>query len=579
MSPDAGKAAPTWQTGIMKSLYENLSEPAPLEEGALRVIPLGGLGEVGRNMNVLEYRGKLLVVDCGVLFPEESQPGVDLILPDFSWIEDRMDDVVGLVLTHGHEDHIGAVPYLFKLRSDIPVYGSDLTLAFVAPKLREHRLPDPSLNVVAEGDRLTVGPFDLEFVSVTHSIPDALAVFARTDAGNVLITGDFKMDQLPLDRRLTDLRAFARMGEEGVDLFMVDSTNALVPGFITPEREIGPVLDQVFGEATGQIVVASFASHVHRVQQVINAAAHHGRRVAFVGRSMERNMRIAEEKGYLSIPEGLIVDLKGIGELPPSQRVYMATGSQGEPMAALSRMSVGSHRTVTIEPGDMVVLASSLIPGNENSVYRVINDLTRLGARVVSKENAKVHVSGHASAGELIYCYNIVQPKNVMPIHGEVRHLVGNGQLAVKTGIDPQNVVLAEDGVTVDLKDGVARVSGIVPCEYVYVDGRSIGEISEDELETRRTLGSEGFISIFAVVEHDSGMVLAGPEIRAIGMAEDDSVFEEILPDVTQALKDAAEPGGQDPYVLQQAMRRVIGRWVARRLRRRPMIVPVVTEQ
>ena len=579
MSSDAGKAVPTWQTGTMKSLYENLSEPAPLEDGALRVTPLGGLGEVGRNMNVLEYRGKLLVVDCGVLFPEETQPGVDLILPDFSWIEERMDDVVGLVLTHGHEDHIGAVPYLFKLRSDIPVYGSDLTLAFVAPKLREHRLPDPDLNVVAEGDRLTVGPFDLEFVSVTHSIPDALAIFVRTDAGNVLITGDFKMDQLPLDRRLTDLRAFARMGEEGVDLFMVDSTNALVPGFITPEREIGPVLDQVFGEATGQIVVASFASHVHRVQQVINAAAHHGRRVAFVGRSMERNMRIAEEKGYLSIPEGIIVDLKGIGELPPSQRVYMATGSQGEPMAALSRMSVGSHRTVTIEPGDMVVLASSLIPGNENSVYRVINDLTRLGARVVSKENAKVHVSGHASAGELIYCYNIVQPKNVMPIHGEVRHLVGNGQLAVKTGIDPQNVVLAEDGVTVDLKDGVARVSGIVPCEYVYVDGRSIGEISEDELETRRTLGSEGFISIFAVVEHDSGMVLAGPEIRAIGMAEDDSVFEEILPDVAQALKDAAAPGGQDPYVLQQAMRRVIGRWVARRLRRRPMIVPVVTEQ
>ena len=579
MSSDAGKAVPTWQTGTMKSLYENLSEPAPLEDGALRVIPLGGLGEVGRNMNVLEYRGKLLVVDCGVLFPEETQPGVDLILPDFSWIEERMDDVVGLVLTHGHEDHIGAVPYLLKLRGDIPIYGSDLTLAFVAPKLREHRLPEPSLNVVAEGDRLTVGPFDLEFVSVTHSIPDALAVFVRTDAGNVLITGDFKMDQLPLDRRLTDLRAFARMGEEGVDLFMVDSTNALVPGFITPEREIGPVLDQVFGEATGQIVVASFASHVHRVQQVINAAAHHGRRVAFVGRSMERNMRIAEEKGYLSIPEGIIVDLKGIGELPPSERVYMATGSQGEPMAALSRMSVGSHRTVTIEPGDMVVLASSLIPGNENSVYRVINDLTRLGARVVSKENAKVHVSGHASAGELIYCYNIVQPKNVMPIHGEVRHLVGNGQLAVKTGIDPQNVVLAEDGVTVDLKDGVARVSGIVPCEYVYVDGRSIGEISEDELETRRTLGSEGFISIFAVVEHDSGMVLAGPEIRAIGMAEDDSVFEEILPDVAQALKDAAAPGGQDPYVLQQAMRRVIGRWVARRLRRRPMIVPVVTEQ
>lgn len=563
----------------MKSLYENLSEPAPLEEGAIRIIPLGGLGEVGRNMNVLEFDSKLLVVDCGVLFPEETQPGVDLILPDFSWIEDRMDDVVGMVLTHGHEDHIGAVPYLLKLREDIPIYGSELTLAFVEPKLREHKLTCDNLHVVAEGDRITIGDFDLEFVSVTHSIPDALAVFVRTPAGKLLITGDFKMDQLPLDSRLTDLRAFARFGEEGVDLFMVDSTNAEVPGFITPEREIGPVLDRVFGEASGQIVVASFASHVHRVQQVIQAAAHHGRHVCLVGRSMERNMRIAQEKGYLTIPEGVIVDARTIEMLEPSKRVYMATGSQGEPMAALSRMSLGTHRSVSIEPGDMVVLASSLIPGNENSVYRVINDLMRLGARVVHKANAKVHVSGHAAAGELIYCYNIVQPTNVMPIHGEVRHLVANGQLAVKTGISPDNVVLAEDGVCVDLKDGTARVSGAVPCEYVYVDGRSIGEISEHELETRRTLGSEGFISVYAVVEHDSGMVLSAPTIRAIGMAEDDSVFEEIQPDVEEALVDAAAPGGVDPYVLQQAMRRVIGRWVARKLRRRPMIVPVVVEQ
>ena len=563
----------------MKPLYENLSEPAPLAEGALRIVPLGGLGEVGRNMNVLEYAGKLLVVDCGVLFPEESQPGVDLILPDFSWIEDRLADVVGIVLTHGHEDHIGAVPYLLKLREDIPIYGSDLTLAFVEPKLREHRVSAEHLRVVAEGDRLQVGSFDLEFVAVTHSIPDALAVFVRTEAGKVLITGDFKMDQLPLDRRLTDLRAFARFGEEGVDLFMVDSTNAEVPGFVTPEREIGPVLDRVFAEATGQIVVASFASHVHRVQQVINAAAQHGRRVALVGRSMERNMRIAEEKGYLTIPEGILVDSAAARDLPPEERVYMATGSQGEPMAALARMSVGSHRFVTIEPDDTVIFASSLIPGNENSVYRVINDLTRLGARVVHQSNAKVHVSGHASAGELIYCYNIIQPANVMPIHGEIRHLVANGQLAVKTGVKPENVVLAEDGVVVDLHNGQARIAGAVPCEYVYVDGRSVGEISEDELSARRTLGSEGFVSVYAVVEHDSGMVLAEPTIRAIGMAEDDSVFDEILPDVTTALKEAAAPGGVDPYILQQAMRRVIGRWVARRLRRRPMIVPVVVEQ
>ncbi len=564
----------------MKPLYDNLSEPKPLVEGGLRVIPLGGLGEVGRNMNVLEHDGKLLIVDCGVLFPEETQPGVDLILPDFSAIEDRMDDVVGLVLTHGHEDHIGAVPYLLKLRDDIPIYGSDLTLSFVEPKIHEHRLPAPDLHVVAAHDRLTVGPFDLEFVAVTHSIPDALAVFVRTAAGRVLITGDFKMDQLPLDHRLTDLRSFARFGEEGVDLFMVDSTNAEVPGFIAPEREIGPVLDRVFSEASsGQIVVASFSSHVHRVQQVVDTAARHGRRVALVGRSMERNMRIAEEKGYLTIPEGVLIETSKIRDIPAEKRVYMATGSQGEPMAALSRMSTGTHRFVEIQPGDTVIFASSLIPGNENSVYRVINDLTRLGARVVHKGNAKIHVSGHAAAGELIYCYNIVQPANVMPIHGEVRHLVANGQLAVKTGVPPQNVVLAEDGVVVDLIDGRARVAGAVPCEYIYVDGRSIGEISEDELETRRTLGSEGFVSVYAVVDHDTGAVLSPPTIRAIGMAEENSVFDEILPDVDAALREAAAPGGVDRHKLQQAMRRVIGRWVARRLRRRPMIVPVVVEQ
>ena len=563
----------------MKPLYDDLPEPPALDPDALRVIPLGGLGEVGRNMNVLEHKGKLLIVDCGVLFPEESQPGVDLILPDFSWIEDRMDDVVGLVLTHGHEDHIGAVPYLLKLRGDIPIYGSELTLAFVEPKLKEHRLPMPAMHVVTEHEKVDLSPFSAEFVAVTHSIPDALAVFVRTSAGKVLITGDFKMDQLPLDNRLTDLRSFARFGEEGVDLFMVDSTNAEVPGFIAPEREIGPVLDQVFGEATGQIVVASFASHVHRVQQVITAAAHHGRRVAFVGRSMVRNMQIAEEKGYLNVPDGVLIEANKIKDIPPSERVYMATGSQGEPMAALSRISRAEHQSIEVGPGDMVVFASSLIPGNENSVYRVINDLMRTGARVVHKGSAKIHVSGHASAGELIYCYNIVQPANVMPIHGEIRHLIANGQLAVKTGVDPSHVALCEDGVVVDLKDGHAAIAGQVPCEYVYVDGRSIGELSEDELQDRLTLGSEGFVSVYAVVEKDTGMVLAAPTIRAIGMAEDDSVFDEILPEVDDALRDAAAPGGVSTYVLQQAMRRVIGRWVARKLRRRPMIVPVVVEQ
>lgn len=563
----------------MKPLYENLSEPAPLEDGALRVIPLGGLGEVGRNMNVLECAGKLLIVDCGVLFPEVYQPGVDLILPDFSWIADRLDDVVGLVLTHGHEDHIGGVPYLAKLRDDIPTYGSDLTLAFTEPKLREHRLPAADMHVVKSGDRVQLGPFDLEFIQVTHSIPDALAVCVRTSAGTVVITGDFKIDHQPLDGRKTDLAALGRIGSEGVDLFMIDSTNSEVPGFIPSERQIGPVLDRLVDEAEGQVVVATFASHVHRVQQVMNAAAKAGRRVALVGRSMERNMRIAAEKGYLVVPEDLIVDAGTLAELPANQRLYMATGSQGEPMAALARMSSGSHRYVSLEAGDTVIIAASLIPGNETDVNRVINDLTRLGAKVFHRGNAKVHVSGHACQGELLTFYNLVAPRNVMPIHGELRHLVANGQLAVSTGVSAERVVLADGGTTVDLMDGRAQISGQVPCELVFVDGQSIGEISEEELEIRRVLGSEGFISVYAVVEHDSGMVLSGPTIKAIGMAEDDSVFEEILPDVDAALKDAAAPGGKDPYVLQQVMRRVIGRWVARRLRRRPMIVPVVVEQ
>lgn len=563
----------------MISIYDDLPEPEPLENGALRVMALGGLGEVGRNMNVLETAGKLLVVDCGVLFPEETQPGVDLILPDMSAIADRLDDIVGLVITHGHEDHIGAVPYLLKMRPDIPIYGSELTLAFLEPKLNEHRLSTKNLHVVKEGQTVDLKPFEVEFISVSHSIPDALAVFVRTKAGTVLITGDFKMDQLPLDNRLTDLRAFGRLGEEGVDLFMVDSTNAEVPGFVTPEVEIGPVLQQVFEDTEGAVIVASFASHVHRVQQVLNAAAKTGRTVALVGRSMERNMKIALERGYLEAAEGTIADLKTVEQLPRDKQVFMVTGSQGEPMAALARVAAGTHRSISVGPGDTIIFASSLIPGNENSVNRVINDLTGLGAHVVHQGNAKVHVSGHASAGELLYCYNIVRPKNVMPVHGEVRHLVANGQLAVKTGVPADRVLLADDGVVIDLKDGVAKVAGAVPCELVYVDGTSVGEISEDELRERITLGSEGFISIFAVVDKDMGTVLAGPEIRAVGVAEDDSVFAEIQPEVEKALKDAAAPGGVSARALQQVMRRVVGRWVGRKLRRRPVLVPVVIEQ
>jgi len=556
--------------------HPELEAPPELPAGGLRVVALGGLGEVGRNMTVFEHDGRLLVVDCGVLFPEDYQPGVDLILPDFEHIRDRLDRVDAIVLTHGHEDHIGAVPYLLREKPDIPLVGSRLTLALLEAKLQEHRITPYTLEV-KEGARERLGPFDCEFVAVNHSIPDALAVAIRTPAGLVLHTGDFKMDQLPLDGRITDLRAFARLGAEGVDLFLVDSTNAEVPGFTTPERDIGPAIDRVFQTAQRRIIVASFASHVHRIQQVLDAAAKHGRKVAFVGRSMVRNMGIARDLGYLQVPSGLMVDPKQLDDLPDQQVVLICTGSQGEPMAALSRMANRDHQ-IRVGEGDTVLMASSLIPGNENAVYRVINGLTRWGAKVVHKGNAMVHVSGHASAGELLFCYNVVQPSNVLPVHGEWRHLQANAELAVATGVARDRVVLAEDGVVVDLVDGRASVVGKVPCGYVYVDGSSVGDVTDASLKDRRILRDEGFISVVVVVDSVTGKVSGGPEIHARGFAEDDSVFEAVRPLIEDALATAASEGIGDTHQLQQLVRRVVGRWVSDTYRRRPMIIPLVVE-
>ena len=557
-------------------MFDLLPAPPKLKPDTLRIIPLGGLGEIGRNMAVFEINGKLLIVDCGVLFPEEHQPGVDLILPDFNYLNDRLADIVGVVLTHGHEDHIGGVPYLLKLRENIPLYGSELTLAFVDAKLKEHRLHGIQY-VVREGDRKVVDGFDLEFIAVNHSIPDALAVVIRTAAGTVLHTGDFKMDQLPLDNRLTDLRAFARLGEEGLDLFMSDSTNADVPGFTPLEKDIGPVIDDVISRTPGKVIVASFSSHVHRVQQVINAAAGHNRKVALVGRSMLRNMNIAEDLGYLSVPDEIFIEFKDSASIPENEIVYMCTGSQGEPMAVLSKMANGEHE-ITVGEGDTVILASSLIPGNENAVYRVIDKLTRLGANVVHKGNAKVHVSGHAAAGELLYCYNILKPKNAMPVHGEFRHLIANGKLAELTGIPSERVQIVEDGWVVDLVDGRAEVVGAVECGLLYVDGKTVGKITEDDLKDRRILSQEGFISIFAVMDKDSGRIVVGPEIRAKAYAEDDHVFDGVKPLIVKALAEAAAEGVRDTYAMQQVIRRTIGTWVNRSHRRRPVIIPVVIE-
>ncbi|CAM3749420.1 ribonuclease J [Tsukamurella strandjordii] len=553
---------------------ERLGPPPKLRKGGLRVVALGGIKEIGRNMTVFEYDGKLLIVDCGVLFPEDQQPGVDLILPDFRYIENRIKDVEAIVLTHGHEDHIGAVPFLLRLRPDIPIVGAKFTLALIKAKCDEHRLR-PKLIEVREGESTSHGPFECEYFAVNHSIPDAIAVAIHAGGQVALHTGDIKLDQLPLDGRLTDLAGFSRLGDAGVDLFLVDSTNAEVPGFVTPEREIGPVLDNVIGRAKGRVIVASFASHVHRIQQIVDVAVAHNRRVVFVGRSMVRNMQIAQDMGYLRVPEGVEVDLDTAASLPDHRIVLVSTGSQGEPLSALSRMARGEHRNITISPQDLVVLASSLIPGNENSVFAVVNGLAKLGATVVTQQSAKVHVSGHASAGELLYLYNAVRPRNAMPVHGEWRHLRANAALAEATGVPKDRIMLAEDGVVVDLVDGVAKIVGQVPVGHVYVDGSSVGDVGESTLSDRLVLGEGGFIAISIVIDEEGNSVTT-PEVSGRGFSDDPTALKEAEKLVEETIAQLAAEGIKDQHRIAQAVRRAVGRWVSNTYRRRPMIVPTV---
>ena len=547
-----------------------------LPADGLRVVPLGGLGEIGRNMTVFEHAGRLMIVDCGVLFPEEHQPGVDVILPDFTWIRDRLDKIDAVVLTHGHEDHIGGVPYLLRERPDIPVVGSRLTLAFIEAKLKEHRITPKTIEV-REGQRQKLGPFDCELIAVNHSIPDGLAVAIRTAAGTVLHTGDFKMDQFPLDGRITDLRSFARLGEEGVDLFLVDSTNAEVPGFTISEGELAPAIEAVFRTTPGRVIVSSFASHVHRIQQVLDTAQSHGRKVAFVGRSMVRNMGIAADLGYLNIPQGLVVDLKDLERLPADRIALVCTGSQGEPLAALSRMANRDH-PIRVTEGDTVLMASSLIPGNENAIYRVINELTRWGANVVHKGNAKVHVSGHASAGELAYCYNIIKPRNVLPVHGEWRHLRANADIAIRTGIHPKRTLIAEGGSVIDVVKGRATITGTVPAGLVFVDGTDVGGTTEESLHVRRTLAEEGVLTIICIVDPDTGKLSEEPDYLAHGFAPEAMDFDNATPAIQKALTKATTEGIEDLEQIEDLVRQAASTWAHRKHRRSPLIIPVIVD-
>ncbi|MGQ0573957.1 MAG: ribonuclease J [Pseudonocardia sp.] len=549
--------------------------PGPLPDGALRVVALGGIGEIGRNMTVFEYAGRLLVVDAGVLFPDADAPGVDLILPDFRPIADRLGEIDALVLTHGHEDHIGAVPFLLRQRPDLLVVGSPFTLALVSAKCQEHRLT-PRLRVVNEGDRVRLGEFECEFVAVNHSIPQCLAVAIRTPAGVVVHTGDIKLDQLPMDGRLTDLPAFSRLGDEGVDLLLCDSTNADSPGISPSEASLGASLAAVIGAAPARAFVACFASNVHRVQQIVDGAVAHGRRVCLLGRSMLRNMEIAIQLGLLTAPEGTFAGLDDLDTIPDHAQLIVLTGSQGETMAALSRITRGEHRTLQMRATDTVVLSSSLIPGNEHAVFGMINRMRRAGVTVIDNRNANVHVSGHAFAGELLFLYNAVRPSNVMPVHGEWRHLRANAALAVQTGVAPDAVVVTENGVVVDLVDGRASLSGRVDVGRAYVDGVATGDIEAPTLADRIVLGEGGFIQITVAVDAHTGRAVSRPTISGRGFSDDPKALYAVLPLVEDELSRTETEGITDTHRIAQSVRRVVGKWVGETYRRRPMIVPTV---
>ena len=557
-------------------MNEELKPPGPLAPGGLRVTALGGVSEIGRNMTVFEHLGRLLIVDCGVLFPTHDEPGVDLVLPDLRHVEDRLDDVEALVLTHAHEDHIGAIPFLLKLRGDIPVVGSKFTLALVAEKCREHRIK-PVFVEVDEGQSSKHGVFECEYFHVNHSIPGCLAIAIHTGAGTVLHTGDIKLDQLPLDDRPTDLPAMSRLGDAGVDLFLCDSTNSEIPGVGPSESEIGPNMHRLIRGAEGRVIVACFASNVARVQQIIDASVALGRKVSFVGRSMVRNMGIAKELGYLKVDTDDIIDIGAAEMMAPERVTLVTTGTQGEPMAALSRMSRGEHRSITLTSGDLIIMSSSQIPGNEEAIFGVLDSLAKIGVRVVTNAQVRIHVSGHAYAGELLFLYNAVRPRNVMPVHGTWRMLRANAKLAERTGVEPDAIMLAENGVSVDLVAGRASIAGAVTTGKMFVDGLITGDVGDATLGERLVLSS-GFIAVTVVVRRGTGKPAAPAHLHSRGFSEDPKALEAVARQVEAELEFLASENITEVTRIAQAVRRVVGKWVGETYRRQPMIVPTVIE-
>jgi len=549
-------------------------------EPVVRLIPLGGLGEIGLNMMLVESGEDLIAIDCGLMFPDDELPGIDHVIPDFSYALARRAGFRAVVLTHGHEDHIGALPYLLR-EAAVPVYGTPLTLALVAERLREHGLAETAdLRTIRARERVEAGPFGIEAIRVTHSIVDGIGLAIDTPAGTVVHTGDFKLDSSPLDGELPDYRRFAELGEQGVLVLCSDSTNADRPGHTGSEVEVGQALATRFDGASGRIIVATFASHIHRVQQVLTLASRTGRQVALLGMSMQRNVTIAAELGYLRVPDGVLVPLEELDGLPAHRQVILSTGSQGEPNSALALMAAEEHKYVHVERGDLVIISARVIPGNERTISRVVNALYRLGAEVLYEDNAFVHVSGHASQEDLKQMFNLTRPRYFIPVHGEYRHLLAHARLAESVGIGRDRVFLIEDGMGVEVSKTTARLVGRFPAGRVLVDGKSVGDIGAVVLRDRHLLAEDGLVAVSLAVDRH-GVVVAGPEIASRGFVyvkENEPLLEELKKTVLAALAERDPDAPWDRELVGATVRSAVRHFINQRFRRKPVVLPIILE-
>jgi ribonuclease J len=552
----------------------------------LRVLPLGGLGEIGKNMTVLEYEDRIVVVDTGLRFPTAEMLGIDLVLPDFGYLRDRAEDIEGIVITHGHEDHVGALPWVLReLGSDgtkLPtVYGGRLTMAMARSKLDEHKLRDVQLEDLPPGEQVSLGPFELELVHMTHSIPDSCAVALTTELGTVLVTGDYKFDQTPVDGQPADVSRLAELGRDGVLLLCGDSTNADRAGFSPSEREVGPHLEEVFARAEGRIVVTSFASNIHRVQQVVDAAATLGRKVALVGRSMRKNVNIGRSLGHIDVPEGMLIQPQEVEDWPDHKVVVISTGSQGEPLSALRRMAHNDHRQIKLHDGDTVVFSATPIPGNERAVNETVDRLYHIGCDVVTSRDAPIHASGHGYREELKLMLNLVRPRYVMPMHGDHKRIHLHGQLADAVGIDPERVFRGENGLPLELDERGARFGEHEQSGMIFVDGVDIGDPADVALRDRRMLSADGIFIVVATVSEQTGETVTPTEVifRGVPFLEQaDELVQEIRDEVERSLAASAKDGVREIDMLQQELHDDLAAFVYDRLRRRPMVLPVIVE-